>query len=216
MPGTPAVVPGTSADVPGIDSDGPGLSVFPGPALVSVTLGPVGASVVLKNGPCVRDEGETLEIVTNVVFKDVCVIVVALAGIDVLKDRLVIAGFVVASVAVGPNLVVLPASNDFCEKNGVFVADEVSWEIEGMLVIVSVTIPGLLAVPVVVSLWAADEMLDGVTRETEILLPVLVGMVIVELIVSKGVLALELLVCIDVEALELPECDDMDSLELLL
>lgn len=65
--------PGADADEPGADADepGPGDSVCPGPALLSVELGPVGASVVLKNGPCVRDDGAALERVTNVVFSDV-------------------------------------------------------------------------------------------------------------------------------------------------
>ncbi|OBT59383.1 hypothetical protein VE04_00465 [Pseudogymnoascus sp. 24MN13] len=92
--GADADDPGTSADDPGTDADEPGISVVcPGPALVSVTLGPVGASVVLKNGPCVREVGTTLDRVTIVVFKDVWVIVVAFAGVDVLKGRFVIAGF---------------------------------------------------------------------------------------------------------------------------
>lgn len=93
-PGADADDLGTSADDPGTDADEPGISVVcPGPALVSVTLGPVGASVVLKNGPCVREVGTTLDRVTIVVFKDVWVIVVAFAGVDVLKGRFVIAGF---------------------------------------------------------------------------------------------------------------------------
>ena len=79
-PGADADEAGADADEPGADADelgadadepGPGDSVCPGPALLWVALGPVGASVVLKNGPCVRDDGATLVRVTSVVFSDV-------------------------------------------------------------------------------------------------------------------------------------------------
>ena len=72
--------PGPDADEPGADAEEPAL-VCPGPALLAVALGPVGASVVLKNGPCVREVGITLVRVWIEVFKNVWVIV------DVLKGR---------------------------------------------------------------------------------------------------------------------------------
>jgi hypothetical protein len=66
--------PDADADDPGPDADEPAL-VCPGPALLAVALGPVGASVVLKNGPCVREVEITLVRVWIVVFKDVWVMV---------------------------------------------------------------------------------------------------------------------------------------------
>lgn len=193
--GADADEPGPSV-FPGPVALGPlGLSVCPGPAVLSVALGPVGASVVLKNGPCVRDDWTALVRAMNVVFRDVWVMVVALAGADVLNVRLVIAGFEDACVAVPTKLVVLPASNDFCVKNGVFVAEGLS---------TMETEPVADPVPVDVSFWNADEMLETlVPTGTETLLPVLEDIVIVEWMVSKDDVALELPVWIGVDSLEL-------------
>lgn len=155
----------------------------------------------MKNGPCVRDDWTALVRVINVVFRDVWVMVVALAGADVLNVRLVIAGFEVACVAVPRKLVVLPASNDFWVKNGVFVAEELStMETEP----VTVTVPVADPVPVDVSLWNADEILETlVPTGMETLLPVSEDIVIVEWIVSKDDVAL-------------PVWIGLDSLELLV